>query len=165
MSKNKRIERKGKIQLIDASSIYHKLRKSLGDKKNEFTPEDRAIITQLYANFVENDYVKIFDNTEFLYKEYTIMQPLQRSYKISTESINRMLEQGVLDSLWDDAKVASYEEKGTTITVKEKAHYEKLKTTKPLYDSILKSLIFAKSNRTYLSPDTFRPVLQKAFED
>ena len=165
LSKNKRTERKGKIQLIDASSIYHKLRKSLGDKKNEFTPEDRAIITELYANFAENDYVKIFDNTEFLYKEYTIMQPLQRSYKISTESINRMLGKGVLDTLWDDAQVASYEEKGTTITAKEKAHYEKLKTTKPLYDSILKSLLYAMSNRTWLSPDTFRPVLKKAFED
>lgn len=42
LSKNKRPERKGKIQLIDASNIYHKLRKPLGNKKNEFYPEDRA---------------------------------------------------------------------------------------------------------------------------
>jgi len=59
LSKNKRPERKGKIQLIDASQIYHKLRKPLGNKKNEFAPEDRAAITKLYANFEENEICKI----------------------------------------------------------------------------------------------------------
>ena len=39
LSRNKREERKGKIQLIDASNIYHKLRKALGNKKNEITPK------------------------------------------------------------------------------------------------------------------------------
>ena len=51
LSKNKRQERKGKIQLIEASSFFHKLRKALGDKKNEISPEDRAAITKLYADF------------------------------------------------------------------------------------------------------------------
>lgn len=41
LSKQKRDERKGKVQLIDASQIFHKLRKPLGNKKNEFSPEDR----------------------------------------------------------------------------------------------------------------------------
>lgn len=51
LSKNKRKERIGKVQLIDASSFSHKLRKSLGNKKNEITPEDRAAITKLYSDF------------------------------------------------------------------------------------------------------------------
>ena len=80
LSKNKRNERKGKIQLIDASNIFHKLRKALGNKKNEISPEDRKKITELYTNFVEGDLVQIYDNNEFIYREYTIMQPLQRSY-------------------------------------------------------------------------------------
>lgn len=41
LSKQKREKRKGKVQLIDASQIFHKLRKPLGNKKNEFSPEDR----------------------------------------------------------------------------------------------------------------------------
>ena len=73
LSKNKRKERKGKVQLIDASSICHKLRKPLGNKKNEFSPEDRAEITKLYADFKENELVKIYDNTEFIYREYAVM--------------------------------------------------------------------------------------------
>ena len=87
LSKNKREERKGKIQLIDASNIYHKLRKALGNKKNEITPEDRSKITHLYADFKENELCKIYKNEEFMYREYTVMQPLQRSYAITIERI------------------------------------------------------------------------------
>ena len=68
LSKNKRKERKGKIQLINAAEIYHKLRKAVGNKKNEITREDRKRITHLYADFVPSDFCKIYDNTEFLYK-------------------------------------------------------------------------------------------------
>ena len=50
LSKNKCAERKGKIQLIDATNIFHKLRKPLGNKKNEIAPDDRKEITKLYAN-------------------------------------------------------------------------------------------------------------------
>jgi type I restriction enzyme M protein len=56
-SKNKREERKGKIQLIDASNIFHKLRKALGDKKNEITPSDRSQITKLYVDFAEGEFI------------------------------------------------------------------------------------------------------------
>ena len=68
LSKNKRPERKGKIQLIDASTFFKKLRKALGDKKNEISPEDRSAVTKLYADFAENEYCKIYRN-----------EPLQRS--------------------------------------------------------------------------------------
>jgi type I restriction enzyme M protein len=108
LSKNKRPERKGKIQLIDASAICHKLRKPMGNKKNEFLQEDRAMITKLYADFVETDVVKIFKNTEFIYKEYTVMQPLQRSYSITEESIANMLQSGALNGLYDEAKREEY---------------------------------------------------------
>ena len=87
LSKNKRAERKGKIQLIDASSFYHKLRKALGDKKNEILAEDRKIVTELYSGFEENEFCKIYNNEEFIYREYTVMQPLQRSYAITAERI------------------------------------------------------------------------------
>ncbi len=76
LSKNKSPRRKGKVQLIDASSFCHPLRKKLGDKKNEITPEDREAVVRLYAEFVENDHCKIFDNADFLYREYTVMRPL-----------------------------------------------------------------------------------------
>lgn len=165
LSKNKRKERKGKIQLIDASGICHKLRKPLGNKKNEFSPEDRATITKLYADFEENELVKIYDNEEFIYREYAVMQPLQRSYSITEESISAMLQSGALKGLWDDAKVAELEELGTTITGKDQKKLDAYYETKPVYDDILNALENAKSDNKWLSPSDFEPVLIKILAD
>ena len=159
LSKNKRPERRGKIQLIDATQIFHKLRKPLGDKKNEFLPEDRAQITKLYADFEENELSKIYPNTEFIYREYTVMQPLQRSYGFTEDRIQNMLQAGALKSLWDDAKVAELEEKGSTASAKEQKALGDFMKTKPLYDAVIEKLNTAVSDRKWLSPEAFAPVL------
>jgi type I restriction enzyme M protein len=164
LSKNKRAERKGKIQLIDASGICHKLRKPLGNKKNEFSPEDRAEITRLYADFREGELVKIYDNTEFIYREYAVMQPLQRSYSITEASIQSMLQSGALKGLWDDAKVAELEELGTTISGKDQKKLEDFYKSKSVYDAILETLENAKSDQKWLSPDAFEPYLSGLLE-
>ncbi len=161
LSKNKRPERKGKIQLIDASSIYHRLRKPAGMKRNEFTPEDRAEITKLYASFEENEFCKIFPNTEFIYREYAVYQPLQHSYSINGDSIERMLQSGALKPLWDDAAVMALEEKGTTAAGKEQNKLAKFYETRPLYDAVLKRLNDAVSDEKWLSPEAFEPILDK----
>lgn len=165
LSKNKRSERKGKIQLIDASQIFHKLRKPLGNKKNEFAPEDRAEITRIYAEFKETDVCKIYDNTEFIYKEYSVMQPLQRSYAFTEERIQNMLQLGALKSLWDDAKVAELEEKGTTANAKEQKALSDYYEAKPVYETILAKLNDAVSDEKWLSPTAFMPVLDKVLSD
>jgi len=158
LSKNKRQERKGKIQLIDASNIYHKLRKALGDKKNEISPEDRSAITKLYADFTENEYCKIYSNTEFIYREYVVMQPLQRSYAITEERIATMLSKGSLSGLYDEAKAAELEN-AEELTGKEQKKLENYEKNKPLYDSIVETLTAAVSDSVYLSPSAFEPVL------
>ena len=90
ISKNKRPERRGKIQLIDATNIFHPLRKSVGNKRREFTAEDRERLVRLYADFKENELSQIHRNTEFIYREYAVMQPLQRSYGITEERIQNL---------------------------------------------------------------------------
>lgn len=165
LSKNKRLERIGKIQLIDASGICHKLRKPLGSKKNEFTPEDREVITKLYCDFEENEFSKIYNNTEFIYREYTVMQPLQRRYEITDESIERLMQSGVLSKLYDEAKVLELEEKGENMTAKERTKLEDFKKSKQQYDSILDALNAAKSEEKYMSPEAFLPVINKVLPD
>lgn len=159
LSKNKRPERRGYVQLIDASSIYHKLRKPLGNKKNEFLPEDRAKITRLYTNFEENEYCKIYRNTEFIYREYSVMQPLQRSYSITNASIENLVQNNVLSSLWDEKKVQDLEEKGTNITAKEQAKLNVYRENKVIYDAIIEALKQNISDKKYLSPASFEPVI------
>lgn len=160
LSKNKRSERKGKVQLIDASLIFHKLRKGLGDKKNEITPEDRTTITKLYADFVENDICRIFRNEEFMYREYAVMQPLQRSYAITEERISNMLAKGSLSTLYDEAKVDELET-AEELTGKDAKKLESFQNNKPVYEAIIEALNAAIAETVYMSPNTFIPVLSK----
>lgn len=162
LSKNKRPERKGYVQLIDATSIFHKLRKAAGNKKNELLPEDRDRIVKLYTAFEANEYCKIFKNEEFMYREYTVMQPLQRSYAITEERIDQMLADGTLNSVYDPAKVDELEEQGAQISVKDKMKLDKLYEQKPVYEAVISALQDAVSDEVYLSPEVFMPVLRKA---
>ena len=160
LSKNKRPERKGFVQLIDASSICHKLRKPLGNKKNEFLPEDRQKICNLYTSFEENEYCKIFPNTEFIYKEYAVMQPLQRSYSITEESIDAMVRSGALSSLYDPAKVAELEAQGTSISKKDEDKLAQYMASMPVYDSVLLKLKENVSDMKWMSSEAFAPILK-----
>ncbi|RGI46305.1 SAM-dependent DNA methyltransferase [Roseburia sp. OM04-10BH] len=159
LSKNKRAERKGKIQLIDASSFAHSLRKTLGNKRKEITPEDRIKITKLYADFKENEHCQIYDNTEFIYREYAVMQPLQRSYAITEDRINAMLSSGALSTLYDEAKVDELKNMDE-LTGKEKNKLDNFKKNKPIYDAIVDALNGAVSDKVYKNPETFTPVVK-----
>ena len=68
-------ERRGKIQLIDATSLKSPLRKNLGEKNCELTAALRQQIVELYTAFEENEYSKIFDAKEFGYWKITVLQP------------------------------------------------------------------------------------------
>lgn len=164
LSRNKRPERKGKIQLIDASGIYHKLRKALGNKKNEITPEDRKRITELYANFKENDLVQIYKNEEFMYREYTIMQPLQRSYAITEERIENMIQSGALSKIYDANKVFAYENSLEPLKDKEKKALEEFYSNKEFYDTLIQTLKDNCSSKVYLSESEFMPFINQVLK-
>lgn len=164
LSMNKRPARQGKVQLIDASSIYHKLRKALGNKKNEFSPEDRKQITELYTNFEENEFCQIYDNEDFLYREYTVMQPFQRSYGITEERIEAMLSNGALSSLYDEAKVFEWENSEDKLSDKDQKKLDTFYANKPAYDGILATLQANISDRVYLDKGSFEKVLYALLE-
>ena len=161
LSKNKRPERKGKVHLIDASSFFHKLRKSLGNKRNEITSEDRRAVTQIYANFEPGEFCKIYRNEEFMYREYVVMQPLQRSYAITPDRIEAMLSKGSLSGLYDAAKVDELEN-AEELTGKDMNKLEAFQNNKPVFDAIVAALQAAVSDTVYYSPSLFMPVLTKA---
>ena len=161
LSKNKRQERIGKVQLIDASSFFHKLRKALGDKKNEISPEDRSAITKLYADFEPGEFCKIYRNEEFMYREYAVMQPLQRSYAITPERIEAMLSKGSLSGFYDAAKVDELEN-AEELTGKDLKKLEAFQNNKPVFDAIIAALQAAISATVYYSPTAFMPVLARA---
>lgn len=165
LSKNKREERKGKVQLINATSdkFYKKLRKSLGKKRNELTREHIKKITQIYADFEENKFCKILPNEEFLYKEYAVYQPMQRSYGITTERIENLVNNNVLSNFFDADKFEELSLMEPRPT-KEEKEYNKYERNKPIFDSIIKKLNNNKIENKYNSKNEFLPVLTKLLE-
>ncbi len=94
LSNNKPANRKGKVQLIDASQRYAKLRKNLGQKNCEFRPEHIQEIQDVYLNFAEvqrdgDDGIasKVFDNSDFGYHKVTIERPKRLTAQFSIEAI------------------------------------------------------------------------------
>lgn len=77
LSNKKEERRKGKIQLIDASSMRSPLRKNMGKKNCEFTPEIRAEIMRLFLNMEENEVSRVFKNEEFGFWSVTVERPLR----------------------------------------------------------------------------------------
>ena len=77
LSNEKEARRKGKIQLIDATQMKSPLRKNMGNKNCEFTPDIRKEIIRLFLAMEESDVSKIFDNSEFGYWNVTVDRPLR----------------------------------------------------------------------------------------
>lgn len=75
LSNKKPGHRVGKVQLINASEFYNKMRKNLGSKRNELSKEHIDNITKIYGDFVENEYSKIFENEYFGYRKVIVLQP------------------------------------------------------------------------------------------
>lgn len=76
LTNNKEDKRKGRVQLINANSIYSKMRKNLGSKRVEFSSEQIQQIVQTYLAFDESDICKIFDTEDFGYTTVTVERPL-----------------------------------------------------------------------------------------
>jgi type I restriction enzyme M protein len=70
-------ERRGKVQLIDASGFYQKMRKSLGSKRKELGEADIARLVRLYGDCAETEHSKVFDNEDFGYRTITVERPLR----------------------------------------------------------------------------------------
>lgn len=116
LSNKKETQRKGKVQLIDGSNLYSKMRKSLGSKRNEMGEDDIAMITRSYGDFEVTDAreldkptevksnrgrqsanpkneaaktfsSKIFNSYEFGYRRVTIERPLRLSAQVSDDAV------------------------------------------------------------------------------
>jgi len=99
LSNHKLAERKGKVQLIDATNEFEKLRKGLGDKRSEIGQGNLNRIVRLYADFEESEQSKIFKTTDFGYTTITVEQPLRLSWAITPERIENVLDSKPFEKL------------------------------------------------------------------
>ena len=83
LDNTKHPDREGKVQLIDGTSFWTRMRPSLGSKNREISDDDRAKIVQLYADFEEADpdLSKVLRSNEFGYWNITVERPLMEDGK------------------------------------------------------------------------------------
>ena len=176
LSKNKRKERKNKVQLIDATDVWTPLKRSLGKKRHEISKDQIKLITEMYADFEEKTRTlrcekrkhdckiecKIFDREEFLYKEWAVYQPLQRRGSIDSESIEKLRTSTYFtanSNLYNEAEMAELEETNPRDATAEKK-YQKYKRGKAFVDAVLSALEANKADTEYLDFSEFQDAVK-----
>lgn len=163
-NKNKSPERQNKIQFIDATEEFVPLRKSLGQKRRELSQDNIRQILQWYDDFTENDHVKIFDKEEFLYREYTVMQPLQRRGWITEETIEKAKSAPFLVKLFDEYQYQELLEMEPR-SAKDEKKLQDFEAGKAKQEAILDALGKEISKETYPNFEIFVQVIKDLLGD
>jgi type I restriction enzyme M protein len=153
-------ERRGKVQLINAVDLYQKMRKSLGNKRNEIgdgkdnKPNHIGEITQLYGGITRNGRSKIFDNTDFGFRKITVERPLRLSFQAMPERIEALREVKAFQNL-----ATSKKKKGS------KAAEAEIAEGRQLQKDIIATLTNLDAARVYKNRDAFLEDLEAAFDE
>lgn len=103
-------ERRGTVQLVNAAGFCQKMRKSLGNKRNEIgdgregKPDHISAITRLYGDFKPAEQSRIFANREFGYAKITVERPLRLNFRADAARIARLWEQSAFKALAESKK-------------------------------------------------------------
>jgi type I restriction enzyme M protein len=152
LSNRKTPERRGKVQLVDGTSFYNKMRKSLGNKRNFISDAHRHELTRLYGDFSEGEHVKIFDTTDFGYHRITVERPLRLNFAITDERLAHVQDTSQFSNL------------ATSKKRKDKAAAEReIAAGKAQQATILEALASLKGT-TSQDRDAFTKTLKKAFK-
>lgn len=154
VTNRKEKRRWGKIQLVNATSFFKKMRKSLGNKRNEICDPQRDDITRLYGEFLENEHVRIFDNSDLAYRRITVARPLRLNFAVNNERLIRLKEATAFSNL-----VASRKRKDTKAAQVEIAEGMKLQNA---IISVLKGLPV---KGVVKNREEFVEMLKKAFKE
>lgn len=91
LSNKKEERRKGKIQLIDATAMKESLRKNMGKKNCEFSPEIRKEIMRIFMDMEESEISRIFRNEDFGYWSITVDRPLRQKVTVNVDTIRETI--------------------------------------------------------------------------
>ena len=151
LTNHKAAERRGKVQLINASEFWLPMRKSLGSKRREISSEHIREITEIFQSFQPSEVSKIFDREDFGYRKITVERPLRLNFQASPERIERLKEQSAFASL-AVSKKKSAEMKG----IEEQAGKEQQRLILDILNSFPDTL--------YQDRGEFEKVLKKAMK-
>ena len=105
VTNNKLAHRQGKVQLINASEMYTKRRKNLGEKNCDLADEHIDTIMELYTGLANEGVAKVFDNEDFGYYKVTVERPLRKMAQFTPERIATLRftsgMQEIMGWVWD----------------------------------------------------------------
>src|SRR5687767_1583463 len=90
LGNRKPAHRRGRVQLIDATQWFKPLRKNLGKKNCELSPEDIRRICDTFMAFEEAEHSKIFPNEAFGYRKITVERPLRLHSRLTVKAIETL---------------------------------------------------------------------------
>ena len=171
LTNRKESHRAGKVQLIDARQMYVKMRKSLGNKRNELSQEQIDDIARIHGNFrdgeardiTDEDPVthlprnrsrvvsKVFDNNDFGYRKITVERPLRLNFEATPERIGRLDEQKAFQNLAQSRK-ADPTQRDDAIA--------KGKAKQKAIQSLLRTVAEETEGRTFLDQAKFSATLE-----
>jgi type I restriction enzyme M protein len=113
LSNRKPAAHKGKVMLVDASGpdFWSGMSKSLGSKRREITETHKQAVLDLVKARKEGPFVKIFDTTDFGYREIKVLRPLKLRFEVHAESLARLDTQAAFKNLAVSKKKAAAEQK------------------------------------------------------
>lgn len=149
LSNRKSKLRQGKIQLIDGTSFYERMRKPLGDKRKQLSEDNIKTIASIYGSFVEGEYSKIFDEEDFAYKKVTVERPLRLNFNTSSERLERLYQETAFINLAKSKKK------------NEEARAKDIEDGEKLQKSIIAALNKIDETHLYKNRDEFEKVVAK----
>ena len=181
LSKNKRKERKNKIQLINATDMWEPLKRSLGKKRREISKEQIALITEVYASFAVGSKTmysekrkgectigsRIFEREEFMYREWAVYQPLQRRGSVDAATIEKLKYSDYFtanSNLYNETEFAELSETNPRDPKAEKK-YQKYIRGKNFIDSVLDALEARQSDEIYMDFSEFYAEVKDIIKD
>ncbi|PPH30324.1 class I SAM-dependent DNA methyltransferase [Rathayibacter sp. AY1F9] len=87
LATKKSADRVGKVQLIDGTKLFRKMRKGLGSKRNELGPDDINTLLKLYSGEAEGARSKTFATEDFFYRTITVERPLRLNWALTPERL------------------------------------------------------------------------------
>lgn len=129
LTNRKTDDRKGRVQLIDGREMFTKLRKGLGSKRNELSPQNIDTVVGLYAGFEDGEQSKIFRIEDFLYRTITVERPLKLNWQATPQRINTVFEAKAVQKLNEtDAAAlrAALDRLGTDTVWKNRSKFQKV---------------------------------------
>jgi type I restriction enzyme M protein len=165
LTNRKEERRRGKVLLVngaatektgnggEAEVFARKMRKSLGDKRNELAPEHVDALARLAAAAKEGPYCKVFDTADFGYRKITVERPLRLNFQVSPERLERLKAAPAFVALATSKK----RDAGSAEA--------EVEAGKARQNALLRALEGLSTDRLYKDRDTFVHEIKRVFKD